>query len=110
MPDQLTTLRFQIDHVVAQKHRGPTTIENLAWACADCNSYKGTDLAGIDPPTGKLERLYNPRLDQWEEHFTWKGPVLLGRTAIGRVTIAVLQINREVRVELRRELIASGLL
>ncbi|MBM4090419.1 MAG: HNH endonuclease [Planctomycetes bacterium] len=33
----------QPDHVVAQKHRGPTHEDNLAWACYLCNPLKGSD-------------------------------------------------------------------
>jgi hypothetical protein len=28
--------------------------ENLAFACAECNYYKGTDFATIDPTTGEI--------------------------------------------------------
>ena len=60
LPEWLATLRFQHDHVVARKHRGLTTLDNLAWSCADCNAHKGSDLAGVDPETGQLERLERP--------------------------------------------------
>jgi 5-methylcytosine-specific restriction endonuclease McrA len=49
------------DHVIAEKHGGATTIENLALACFDCNSFKGSDIASIDPDTGNLVALFNPR-------------------------------------------------
>jgi len=109
MPERFAPLRFQQDHVIAQKHRGPTALENLAWSCADCNAYKGSDLAGLDPATSQLERLFNPRTDRWEVHFQWNGAELAGTSAIGRVTVAVLQINREERVAVRRELMAADL-
>jgi hypothetical protein len=53
-------------------------------------------------------RLFHPRLDVWERHFRWSGPRLRGITAIGRATIAVLNINQADRVALRTELIAQG--
>jgi hypothetical protein len=53
--------------------------------------------------------LFNPRRHKWNRHFRWKGPLLLGRTPIGRVTIQVLAINEALRVALREELIAEGL-
>jgi hypothetical protein len=30
LPEALTTLPFQIDHIIAEKHGGPTSLENLA--------------------------------------------------------------------------------
>lgn len=53
-------------------------------------------------------RLFHPRKDSWEEHFEWAGPVLRGRTAIGRTTIDVLNINLSERVEHRRLLLLAG--
>lgn len=108
MPADFESAPFQIDHVRPQKHRGPTTADNLAWACFSCNNHKGPNLAGIDANTGDLARLFNPREDRWEEHFAWDGPRLVGVTAIGRATIDVLGINVPDRVALRRELIAEG--
>jgi len=109
MPERFVTLRFQQDHVIARKHRGAKTLANLAWSCPDCNAHKGSDLSGLDPKTGKLERLFNPRTDRWNEHFAWNGAELAGRTSIGRVTVALLQINREERIAVRRELMAAAL-
>jgi hypothetical protein len=50
----------------------------------------------------------HPRRMKWDRHFRWDGPFLLGRTAIGRVTIAVLNVNEEDRVDLRQALIDEG--
>jgi HNH endonuclease len=100
---------FQVDHVVAQKHGGETVPENLALSCYNCNSYKGPNIAGIDPVSGKMVRLFNPRRDKWADHFAWQGPVLTGRTAVGRATIQVLWINHPLRVETRKWLIDAKL-
>lgn len=108
LPEAFASLRFQQDHVVAIKHSGETSLENLAWSCAECNRHKGSDLASIDKATGNLVRLFNPRTDVWQDHFEWQGPLLLGKTSIGRVTIALLQINRVDRVALRRYLMDAG--
>jgi hypothetical protein len=77
--------------------------------CSFCNSFKGSDIAGLDPLTRKLTRLFNPRRHKWDHHFRYDGPVLIGRTAIGRTTIRVLQINCEAAVTLRGSLMAEGL-
>ena len=74
-------------------HRGQTVFANLALSCAGCNWSKASNIAGYDNRTGKLTRLINPRLDKWSAHFEWVGPALQGKTAIGRTTVAVLDIN-----------------
>jgi hypothetical protein len=40
--------------------------------------------------------------------FQWQGAYLIGRTASGRVTVELLQINGAFRVVLREELIEEG--
>lgn len=101
-PDAFAEAPFQIDHIIARKHGGLTVAENLAVACFHCNSYKGTDLTGIDPVTGRIVRLFHPRQDRWSRHFEWHGDELGGLTAIGRATIRVLWINHPLAVEARR--------
>jgi len=99
---------FQIDHIVAEKHGGQTVPNNLALACFDCNSYKGPNIASIDPQTGDLSRLYHPRLDRWRDHFAWDGTTLLGQTPIGRATIHALRMNHPDAINVRRLLLAVG--
>ena len=102
-------LPFQIDHIIARKHSGLTTAQNLALACFLCNNHKGPNIAGRDPRTGRIARLFHPRRHQWQQHFQWDGPRLVGRTAIGRATIAVLEINLSHCINLRQSLIEEGL-
>jgi hypothetical protein len=77
-------------------------------ACFADNHHKGPNLAGIDPKTRKKVWLFNPRRHKWDRHFFWHGAVLVGRTPIGRATIAVLQINAPHRVAQRAALMAEG--
>lgn len=98
----------EIDHIISQQHSGRTISANLAVACAHCNSHKGPNIAGIDPSTGLLVRLFNPRTDQWDEHFHWIGPVLNGRTPEGRATIHVLAINDMIKMAARAALMDEG--
>ncbi|HEX8921153.1 MAG TPA: HNH endonuclease signature motif containing protein, partial [Pyrinomonadaceae bacterium] len=37
----------EVDHIISVKHGGATKAENLAYACAFCNRYKGSDIASI---------------------------------------------------------------
>lgn len=108
LSQKFDVLPFQVDHIVARKHGGPTTADNLALSCLACNARKGPNLAGLDPTTGAVVELFNPRRADWSEHFEWDGPRLVGRTSVGRVTIAVLAINEPARVEHRRLLLISG--
>ena len=58
-------LVHEIDHVIAEKHGGATEAENLAYACAQCNRFKGSDIATFDPQTGQIVALFNPRTQNW---------------------------------------------
>jgi len=108
LSERLTALPFQIDHVIAEKHGGETSLGNLAYACLHCNRFKGPNIAGRDRDTNETVRLFDPRQQAWSDHFEWDGAVLKGRTAIGRVTVAVLRINLPYRVAVRRSLIEEG--
>lgn len=108
MPQEFDALPFQIDHILARKHGGKTISRNLALACFFCNNRKGPNIAGRDVLTGRIIRLFNPRRDVWDEHFSWNNELLLGKTMIGRATISVLEINMQHRLTLRQALIAEG--
>src|SRR5256885_525804 len=73
VPEISAELPFHIDHIIAEKHRGLTTSENLAWACFSCNMHKGPNIGGLDPISGEFTRLYNPRVDIWTAHFASSG-------------------------------------
>jgi hypothetical protein len=108
LPQNLSSIPFEIDHIIAQKHGGATEFGNLALSCFYCNSYKGPNIAGFDPESERVVRLYHPRKDKWRRHFQWDGPVLRGRTALGRVTIIVLAINHPDAIAVRQALIEEG--
>ena len=80
---------FHVDHIIARQHGGRTEPDNLCLSCYRCNSNKGPNIASIDPDTGEMVRLYNPREDSWVDHFEWNGTILVGRTPIGRATAAL---------------------
>src|SRR5882762_912682 len=80
LPRRLVSTPFQFDHITAESHGGPTTQENLAFACFPCNNFKGPNLAGLDSETGKVVRLYHPRRDQWKAHFRWEAERIVGLT------------------------------
>lgn len=108
LPQACSPLPHAVDHIIARQHGGPTEADNLALACFFCNSYKGPNIAGVNPQTGRMVRLFNPRKDRWSRHFAWNGAMLTGRTHTGRVTIALLEINRFEAVELREYLLRES--
>ena len=108
LPQALAPARFQIDHIIAEQHGGLTVASNLALACLADNNHKGPNLAGVDPRSGKRVWLFNPRRHKWSRHFHWRGALLVGRTPIGRATVAVLAMNLPHRLVQRAALIAEG--
>lgn len=94
-------LTFHIEHIVARQHGGSDDVANLALACHFCNWQKGPNLAGLDPDTGRLTRLFHPRTDVWSTHFQSHAGQIRGQTPVGRTTSRVLNMNQPERVRLR---------
>ncbi len=101
-------LAHHIEHIVARQHGGKDTPDNLALACHRCNRHKGPNLTGIDPVSGEVVPLFDPRRDQWQQHFRFRGPRIEGITPIGRATAHVVVMNDARRVELRSRLLSFG--
>jgi len=101
-------LIHHVEHVIARQHGGSDDLDNVALACHRCNLHKGPNLSGVDPSTGRVERLFHPRRDLWHEHFTFRGAHIEGLTQCGRATVEVLALNDARRLELRQELLALG--
>jgi hypothetical protein len=95
-------VKFQIDHIIPIKHGGTDTVQNLCLACLECNSYKGPNVAALDPLTRNATKLYDPRQQVWDEHFRINADATLtGLTPEGRATLQVLRINEGDRVKQR---------
>jgi hypothetical protein len=109
MPEAASGLKHVLDHIRARQHDGKTEFENLALCCGRCNAFKGPNSAGIDPRSQQVTPLFHPRQNTWSEHFRYDGAVLIGLTATGRATIAVLSINLPIRIASRHALMAAGL-
>jgi hypothetical protein len=99
---------FHVERIRARQHGGDENTENLALACQRCNLRKGPNLASIDPETGLLTPLSNPRLDAWSEHFELVAPRVVGLTNVGRATAVLPDMNDQDRIQLRAELAALG--
>jgi len=94
---------FHVEHIQPRKFGGSDDVGNLAYACPLCNENKLVTTEGRDAVTGRMVRLFNPRMDDWNSHFIWStdGIYLIGLTPTGRVTIAILKINDAKRRYLR---------
>jgi hypothetical protein len=101
-------LRFHIEHIVPRKHGGDTVAGNLALACNQCNLHKGPNLTGIDPESKKTVPLFHPRRQKWARHFRVEGTLIVGRTAVARATVRVLDMNSDHQMQLREELQTLG--
>ena len=96
---------YEVDHVIAEKHGGPTTSDNLCWICYLCNGYKGSDIGSIDwDGSGKLTPLFNPCQQKWGEHFRLNTATacIEPLTLEGRVTVFLLRLNSDEHVVSRR--------
>ena len=102
------TLDFHVEHILPRVHGGDDSEQNLAYSCSRCNTHKGVNLAGIDPDTGLLTCLYNPRVHDWVAHFELAAGIIHGTTDIGRTTVRVLRMNDDLRVRLRTQLIPGS--
>jgi hypothetical protein len=92
---QLIGQAFHLDHIIPRAAGGATSAQNLCMACSHCNIAKAGRVAAVDPVTGEQVLLFNPRRDQWDEHFRWSADWarLLGRTPVGRATVTALTMN-----------------
>ena len=71
-------------------------------------SFKGPNLTAIDPITQQIVPLFNPRDNDWPDHFSIVDNQIVGKTEIGRATLSLLNMNHPDRVQLRAELSNIG--
>ena len=98
----------EVNHIVSQKHRRDSSLTNLAYACAKCNAWKGSDIAGYSGEDGSLNPLFHPLRDRWKEHFRLVDGEVVPRTAIGETTASLLKLNLVGRISERRVPVEAG--
>lgn len=100
---RLIGMPLVIDHVQPQSLGGTDERENLAAACYRCNEFKQAKTHALDPLTGLLVPLFNPRVQNWADHFQWVngGTHIAGITDNGRATVIALRLNNDYVVESR---------
>lgn len=125
-PGDFALKSFTVDHVIPRAAGGETRLDNLAWACVGCNSYKHAKTHDVDPETNEEVALFNPRQQVWTEHFSWavspgsairtspetpsdNFTYVIGKTPCGRASVQSLRLNRTGVVNLRRLLVMAGI-
>jgi hypothetical protein len=102
---------FVAEHIQPTAKGGLNTLDNLAFACMGCNGFKQDKTESYDAVGQTVVPLYHPRIHIWHDYFAWNEDFtrLVPLTAIGRVTVAELQLNREGVVNIRFLLTLAGL-
>jgi 5-methylcytosine-specific restriction endonuclease McrA len=90
-------VQYQVEHVMPRQHGGSDDESNLALACSVCNLNKGPNLTGIDPETASVQPLFNPRTQNWSDHFHIQNAQIVGRTPIGRATVRLFKMAARLR-------------
>lgn len=108
-PNETSFFPHEIDHILAEKHGGLTEADNLAFACWRCNRHKGTDFGSIDPATEQVVMFFNPRTQNWLDHFRFEGAIIEPITPEGLTTVRILQINRSDRLAELEVLLAKDI-
>lgn len=97
-PQHLVMARLEIEHIQPLARGGTDEEDNLWLACPICNSHKSDKVEALDPQTGEIVSIFNPRMQDWSEHFEWAedGIRILGKTAIGRATVVALHLSNDL--------------
>ena len=101
---------FDVEHIIPLSENGATELGNLALACHGCNLKKSNKTKFFDAISQEFSILYNPRKDVWKKHFGWSEDysIVVGLTPVGRVTVELLDLNRNGLVNRRKALYAIG--
>ncbi|MCU0704070.1 MAG: HNH endonuclease [Fimbriiglobus sp.] len=110
-PQHLVFASLEIEHVIPLAAGGTNDESNLWLACPICNGHKSSKTTCTDPVTQEVHPLFHPRTQNWHEHFAWSedGVRIVGRTPIGRATVAALQLDTEpIALEVRSFWVSAG--
>ncbi len=110
LPQEILMGKLEIEHLLPLAEDGTDEEENLWLACRDCNSYKSSKVYVFDEETEQKVRLFNPRTQNWHEHFKFNEnqTKIIGKTACGRATVVALRMNEEQAVSARTRWVAAG--
>lgn len=106
----ISGIKFTIDHIIPESLGGETEADNLCLACWDCNLAKQNRISAPDPETNEQVPIFHPNHQEWFDHFKWEanGLVVAGITATGRATVELLRLNRPILLRARERWIKVG--
>lgn len=101
---------LEIDHIIPISAGGTNNKENLCLACRLCNGYKSNQTIAIDPELEIETTLFNPRVQNWNDHFEWSDSAthIIGKTSCGRATINALNLNNTIAITVRANWVKAG--
>lgn len=100
---------LEIDHILPTAAGGTDDEANLWLACGLCNSHKSTKTHGFDKLSNRKVKLFNPRKQNWKRHFDFiNGIEIVGKTAVGRVTVEALRLNSRIAITVRKNWLIAG--
>lgn len=108
LPQSLNPSLLEVEHLLATANSGTDEEDNLWLACRLCNGYKGVQMEAVDPKSKKKVSIFNPRIQNWNEHFTWNVEKIVGKTPCGRATEIALKLNNEIILPVRKKWVLAG--
>ena len=110
-PQHLVMARLEIEHIRPLAKNGTDDESNLWLACPFCNGHKGDKIRAIDPQSKESIALFNPRTQNWFDHFRWSEDSLyiIGLTPTGRATVEALHLSDDPEaITVRRFWVVAG--
>ena len=110
-PQQVLPYRLEVEHLIPSSLGGTNERDNLWLSCHRCNKLRSNRMQVADPLTAEKVAIFNPRRDDWKEHFAWEhnGLLIVGSTARGRGTVVTLDLNDRYHLSARAVWIAARL-
>lgn len=110
LPQYIIPNMLEMEHLLPLSEGGLDEEENLWLACRNCNSFKSSKTEAVDTETKQTVPIFNPRTQNWEEHFKFSesGTEIFGKTPCGRATVIALRLNFEQAVISRQNWVDVG--
>lgn len=111
-PEVIFNVPFEVDHIIPLSKNGEDDLSNLALSCRSCNLWKSNITHAVDPETNLNTPLFNPRTNNWNEHFEAKTSPpyqLKAKTSTARATINQLKLNKPTQLVARSQWILLGI-
>ena len=110
-PQEIISMTFEMEHLRPIADGGTDEEENLWLACRNCNGFKHAKTKAFDPITETEVLIFNPRIQNWHEHFEFSQDKtkIIGKTPCGRATVIALRLNYEQAVIARKIWVKFGL-